>query len=287
MIRSMTGFARHDVQAAWGELTWELKSVNHRYLEVSSRLPEALRPIEGAIRQAVGRYVKRGKVEVTARLATGVADRSIAIDEARLNALAGALEQVRAQVIDCRAPDALALLDYPGVRQASDIDGERLQSDALAALEPALTALADSRAEEGARIAEMLITRADSVADHARQVAERVPMVRDELAAKWRARLAELDISADETRLETELVLAAQRMDIAEEVDRLGAHVAAFTDALSQAEPVGRRLDFLMQEFNREANTIGSKSADADVSAAAVEMKVLIEQMREQVQNVE
>ena len=287
MIRSMTGFARHEIRGPWGELTWELKSVNHRYLETSTRLPEPLRAVEGAIRERVGERIGRGKVEISARLSLAEPAQGIAIDETRLAALAEALERVRGQVIDCRAPDAMALLDYPGVQQSVETDADQLQSAALAGLDAALDQLCDMRAAEGQRIAEMLLTRSQTIAEHAHGVAERVPAVRAELADKWRARLAELAISADETRLETELVLAAQRMDIAEEVDRLGAHVAALADALQRAEPVGRRLDFLMQEFNREANTIGSKSADSAVTAHAVEMKVLIEQMREQVQNIE
>ncbi len=287
MIRSMTGFARHEIRGPWGELTWELKSVNHRYLETSTRLPEPLRAVEGAIRERVGARIGRGKVEISARLSLAEPTQGIAIDETRLAALAEALERVRGQVIDCRAPDAMALLDYPGVQQSAGPDIDQLQTAALAGLDAALDQLCDMRAAEGQRIAEMLLTRSQTIAEHARGVAERVPAVRAELADKWRARLAELAISADEARLETELVLAAQRMDIAEEVDRLGAHVAALADALQRAEPVGRRLDFLMQEFNREANTIGSKSADSAVTAHAVEMKVLIEQMREQVQNVE
>ncbi len=287
MIRSMTGFARHEVRGPWGELTWELKSVNHRYLETGTRLPEPLRAIEGTLRERVGQRIGRGKVEITARLSLAEPEQGIAIDETRLAALAEALERVRGRVIDCRAPDAMALLEYPGVQQRAETDTDQLHPAALAGLDEALDQLCEMRAAEGQRIAELLLARSEAIAEHAQGVAERVPAVRDELADKWRARLGELDISADETRLETELVMAAQRMDIAEEVDRLGAHVAALSDALQRAEPVGRRLDFLMQEFNREANTIGSKSADSAVTAHAVEMKVLIEQMREQVQNVE
>ncbi|WP_199671352.1 YicC/YloC family endoribonuclease [Salinisphaera sp. Q1T1-3] len=283
----MTGFARREVSADWGALTWEIKSVNHRYLEVATRLPESLRALEPKIREAVARRVARGKVEVSARLALATSHQAIAVDSERLGALSEALDHVRSQVIDCRAPDALALLNFPGVQQQVEPDVQRLQADAMTALDGAVDALADMRASEGQRLAEMLSNRASAIAEHARLVGDRIPEVRAELAEKWRARLAELDLEADPARLESELVIAAQRMDVAEEVDRLQSHVAALDEALGREEPVGRRLDFLMQEFNREANTIGSKSADSQVSAAAVEMKVLIEQMREQVQNIE
>lgn len=287
MIRSMTGFARRETAADWGELAWELKSVNHRYLEVSTRLPEALRALEPGIREAVGKRVARGKVEVSARLALASPEQGIHVDDARLSALSDAIDRVRSQVIDCRAPDALALLEFPGVQQRLETDTDAMRTDAMTALEAALDELADMRAAEGRRLADLLTARAAAITEHARTVGERIPQVRAELAEKWRTRMAELDVEADPARLETELVLAAQRMDVAEEVDRLLSHVAALDEALARREPVGRRLDFLMQEFNREANTIGSKSADAAVSAAAVEMKVLIEQMREQVQNIE
>lgn len=287
MTRSMTGFARREAQGEWGELVWELRSVNHRYLDVAPRLPEALRALEPAIREKVGGYVGRGKVEVTARLSTARPDQSIEIDEARLVALSAALDTVRARVIDCRAPDALRLLTFPGVQRDIEPDTESLHADAMASLELALADLRDMRAAEGARLADLLTTRASAIGEHGDAVRQRVPVVRAEQADKLRARLAEMDVEADPARVETELVMAAQRMDVAEELDRLDAHIAALHEALTRDEPVGRRLDFLMQEFNREANTLGSKSVDAEVTGHAVEMKVLIEQMREQVQNIE
>ncbi|MGB7755787.1 MAG: YicC/YloC family endoribonuclease [Salinisphaera sp.] len=287
MTRSMTGFARREAQGEWGELVWELRSVNHRYLDVSPRLPEALRALEPAIREKVGQYVGRGKVEVTARLATARPDQSIEIDTERLAAVSAAVDTVRSSVIDCRAPDALRLLTFPGVQQDVEPDTEALQAAALQSLDAALADLRDMRAAEGARLADMLTTRAAAIRERAAAVRKRVPEVRAEQADKLRARLAEMDVEADPARLETELVMAAQRMDVAEELDRLDAHIEALNQALTREEPVGRRLDFLMQEFNREANTLGSKSADAEVTGHAVEMKVLIEQMREQVQNIE
>ena len=287
MTRSMTGFARSQTQGDWGELVWELRSVNHRYLDIHLRLPEPLRALEPAIRDAISRVLSRGKVDVAAKLQTAENTQTIEIDEQRLTALADALSQVRATVIDCQAPDALRLLSYPGVQREVEPDMDAIHRDALTALNDALGQLQSMRDDEGSRLAQMLVERARQIGEHADAAAVRVPQVRDSWHAKMRSRLDELDTETDPARLEQELIFTAQRMDVAEEIDRLHSHVAALESALEKSEPIGRRLDFLMQEFNREANTLGSKSQDAELTAHAVEMKVLIEQMREQVQNIE
>ena len=287
MTRSMTGFARSQAQGDWGALVWEVKSVNHRYLDVQPRLPEPLRAIEPAVREAIGRRIARGKVEVTARLAAGDRVQRIEIDPQRLEALTAAVSTVRAAMIDCRAPDALSLLAYPGVQREVETDAEALQRDALAALGQALEEIDAMRAAEGARLADMLTRRAREIGEHAMRAAERLPHVKQAWADKLHAKLAELDVQADPARLEQELAFTAQRMDVAEEIDRLHSHIEALTQALDKSEPVGRRLDFLMQEFNREANTLSSKSQDATLTGHALEIKVLVEQMREQVQNIE
>tara|TARA_B100002049_G_scaffold103694_1_gene76523 strand:+ start:732 stop:1595 length:864 start_codon:yes stop_codon:yes gene_type:complete len=287
MTRSMTGFARSQTQGDWGELVWELRSVNHRYLDIHLRLPEPLRALEPAIRDAISRVLSRGKVDVAAKLQTADNTQTIEIDEQRLTALADALSQVRATVIDCQAPDALRLLSYPGVQREVEPDMDVIHRDALTALNDALGQLQSMRDDEGSRLAQMLVERARQIGEHADAAAARVPQVRDSWHAKMRSRLDELDTETDPARLEQELIFTAQRMDVAEEIDRLHSHVAALESALEKSEPIGRRLDFLMQEFNREANTLGSKSQDAELTAHAVEMKVLIEQMREQVQNIE
>ncbi|MBO9469717.1 YicC family protein [Endozoicomonas sp. G2_2] len=287
MTRSMTGFARSQTQGDWGELVWELRSVNHRYLDIHLRLPEPLRALEPAIRDAISRVLSRGKVDVAAKLQTADNTQTIEIDEQRLTALADALSQVRATVIDCQAPDALRLLSYPGVQREVEPDMDAIHRDALTALNDALGQLQSMRDDEGSRLAQMLVERARHIGEHADAAAARVPQVRDSWHAKMRSRLDELDTETDPARLEQELIFTAQRMDVAEEIDRLHSHVAALESALEKSEPIGRRLDFLMQEFNREANTLGSKSQDAELTAHAVEMKVLIEQMREQVQNIE
>ncbi|MAS10065.1 YicC/YloC family endoribonuclease [Salinisphaera sp.] len=287
MTRSMTGFARSQTQGDWGELVWELRSVNHRYLDIHLRLPEPLRALEPAIRDAISRVLSRGKVDVAAKLQTADNTQTIEIDEQRLTALADALSQVRATVIDCQAPDALRLLSYPGVQREVEPDMDVIHRDALTALNDALGQLQSMRDDEGSRLAQMLVERARQIGEHADAAAARVPQVRDSWHAKMRSRLDELETETDPARLEQELIFTAQRMDVAEEIDRLHSHVAALESALEKSEPIGRRLDFLMQEFNREANTLGSKSQDAELTAHAVEMKVLIEQMREQVQNIE
>lgn len=287
MTRSMTGFARSQTQGEWGELVWEVRTVNHRYLDVSPRLPDALRALEPAIREAVAGVVSRGKVEVSARLCQASVVRDIEIDEQRLGRLGDALSSVRNHVIDCRAPDALQLLNYPGVQREIDPDTEALQAASFDSLKTALGDLDRMRSEEGQRLADMLSTRATAIGEHAEAVRERLPQVRQAWHDKLHARLAEFGVEADAARVEQELVFTAQRMDVAEEIDRLHSHIQALDEALAKDEPIGRRLDFLMQEFNREANTLGSKSQDAELTRHAVEMKVLIEQMREQVQNIE
>lgn len=287
MTRSMTGFARRQVQGDWGELTWELRSVNHRYLDVSPRLPEPLRALEPTVREKIAARVGRGKVEATARLQLAAAEQPVEVDGQRLAAVTAALDTIRAQVIDCRPPDATRLLQFPGVQREVKPDTEALQAAGLEALDGALVELCEMREAEGARLARLLTERATTIGKHVEAARGRAPEVRREQEDKLRARLVELDVEVDPARIETELVMAAQRMDVAEELDRLEGHIEALHQALQRSEPIGRRLDFLMQEFNREANTLGSKSVDSEMTEHAVEMKVLIEQMREQVQNIE
>lgn len=287
MTRSMTGFSRSQAHGEWGELVWEMRSVNHRYLDIHLRLPEALRSLEPAIREAVGKRLSRGKVDIGAKLVAADTTQTIELDYDRLDALGVALAQVRERVIDCQAPDALRLLSFPGVQREPETNTDVLNRDALAALKVALADMQQMREDEGNRLAAMLRERATRIAEYADAAAIRVPQARDGWYDKLRTRLAELEVEADPARLEQELIFTAQKMDVAEEVDRLHSHVTALESALDKNEPIGRRLDFLMQEFNREANTLGSKSQDAELTAHAVEMKVLIEQMREQVQNIE
>ncbi|HXQ63936.1 MAG TPA: YicC/YloC family endoribonuclease [Steroidobacteraceae bacterium] len=290
----MTGFARREHADSFGTLAWELRTVNHRYLEVSLRLPEEFRPLEGEFRQSIATAVRRGKLDATLqfRAAHGTAA-GLTVDAPFLDELI-----LRAQEITRRAtqhggtlasPTPLDLLRWPGVLKDAEYDRAPLLSTAAATLTDALTELTTSRASEGERIAAMLASRCQQLATLVAAVRARLPEVQQRIKARLEDRLGQLTLPAEPNRerFEQELVLALARMDVDEELDRLTSHLAEAQKALGTSEPAGRRLDFLMQEFNREANTLSSKSQDSETTRAAVDMKVLIEQMREQVQNVE
>jgi len=284
----MTGFARQSAESSVGTLTWELRAVNHRYLDVQFRLPEELRPQEQAFKQQVSAVLKRGKVECTLHLRRGFDQQT----EMRLNAdlvqLIGARVTEISEILpDSSPPSSVEILRWPGVITEAEIDAEPLQRDASALLDQVLEAMTAMRASEGERIAEMLESRCNDIAALAKAVRKRLPDVLSKAHAKQCERIERLDVEADPARLEVELALIAQKLDVAEELDRLDSHIVEIGQTLRSNEAVGRRLDFLMQELNREANTLGSKSADAETTKAAVELKVLIEQMREQIQNVE
>ena len=289
MIRSMTGFARRERQGAWGTLTCELRTVNHRYLEVSLRLPEDLRGLDGEVRQRLGAQLRRGKVDAGLYLkpASNAAP-GLEIDAALLERLLERLREVGARLGAAPAvPSALELLRWPGVIREAERDLTPLTAEALALVDQTVAELNESRAREGARIHEMLRQRCDGLTERVAHVRARLPEVAARIRARVAERVAQLGAPVDEQRLEQELVLLAYKMDVAEELDRLGSHVTETLRVLDADEPAGRRLDFLMQELNREANTLSSKSQDVETTRAAVDMKVLIEQMREQVQNVE
>jgi uncharacterized protein (TIGR00255 family) len=284
----MTAFARVDGEVEGAELAWELRSVNHRYLECVVRLPEELRALEPQVRKRVSTRLGRGKVECVLRLRlSNQAQATIEIDEKRLRALLDACREVEIRSIEATSPGVMDLLRWPGVVQEAEPDQKPVQEKALQLLDEALDQLIATREREGEQIRQLLLTRLDGIEVQLRKARQRLPEVRDRLREKLLVRLEELQVKVDNDRIEQELVLLAQKMDVDEELDRLEGHVAETRRVLERDEPVGRRLDFLMQEFNREANTLGSKSADSDTTAVAVELKVLIEQMREQVQNVE
>lgn len=287
MIRSMTGFARTEAAGDWGELSWELRAVNHRYLDIHLRLPDELRVLEPELRQRIGRHLGRGKIECALRLRPAVADAVLEIDEKRLAAVADAGRRVAAALPEAAPLDPLRVLQWPGVLRETPLDTGAAAEAALDAFEQGLSELAAMRRAEGDRIESFLRERMTRIGELAGEVGERLPEVRTAWREKLMARLAELETPVDSGRLEQEAVLVAQRLDVDEELARLRSHVQALDKALALKESVGRRLDFLMQEFNREANTLTSKSQDAEVTRCGVEMKVLIEQMREQVQNVE
>lgn len=288
MIRSMTAFARREREGDWGQLAWELRSVNHRYLEVHPRLPEELRSLEPMVRERLAERLGRGKVECSLRFASAAgATAEVTLNTAYADQVVAACEALRARMSESAAPSPEALLALPGVLRESARDLAPVAEAASALLDEALDDLLATREREGARLDAILRERAEGVAVLAREVRERRVAVNQGVRDRLRQRIEDLGVSADEGRLEQEVAIIAQRLDVDEELERLLAHVEEVVSVLGRDEPIGRRLDFLMQELNREANTLGSKSSDAQTTRAAVDMKVLIEQMREQVQNLE
>ena len=277
----MTAFAR----VGRGFLVWEVRSVNHRYLELAFRLPESLRALEPSLREAARARLGRGKVDATLRVAESGS--TMELDEDALGELLGALSQLRSRAPALAEPNLLDLLRWPGVLKESETGLAELRRDAIRTFDDALTELAARRTAEGAQIQALIEERLDTAAETTAKVRElasqQVPAMRDRLARAAQA----LKVSVNAERLEQELALLLQKADVAEELDRLDLHLAEARAALAGDGPCGRRLDFLMQELGREANTLGAKAVLPEAAHAAVDLKVAIEQMREQVQNVE
>ncbi len=289
MIRSMTGFARRERQGPWGTLTCELRSVNHRYLELSLRLPDDLRGLENDARQLLSAALRRGKVDAGLYLRGAPAGAAaIEINQALVEQVVAGAAAVRAVAGSVAGTvNPLDVLRWPGVIRDSERDITPIVAAATDLLRETAADLNDARAREGARIRDMLVQRCDALRESVTAVRARLPEVAARIRARVLERVAQLGTAVDAERLEQEIALLAHKMDVEEELDRLGSHIAETLQVLDSKEPSGRRLDFLMQEFNREANTLSSKSQDTETTRAAVDMKVLIEQMREQVQNVE
>ena len=288
MIRSMTGFARRELQGPWGALICELRTVNHRYLEVSLRLPDELKALDNEMRQVIGGALRRGKVDATLYLKSAAGmQRSLEIDTALLTGLLARVQEVRSRLESPAPLNALDLMRWPGVIREGDVDAAPILAAALQLLRDALAELNESRSREGLRIRELLISRCTMMRAQVDAVKQRLPEVSQRLRTRIVERIAQLGVTPDADRLEQELVLYAHKMDVDEELDRLTSHLTEVTSVLDSAEPAGRRLDFLMQELNREANTLSSKSQDVETTRGAVDMKVTIEQMREQIQNIE
>ena len=284
----MTGFARESAESPIGTLTWELRAVNHRYLDVQFKLPEDLRPKEQVFRQQASSSLGRGKVECALYFRRAFdLDSEMQINTDLVELIGHRISDLTAKLPNVAAVNPIEILRWPGVVQQSELDVEPLLAEAGQLLDKALAAIGEMRSNEGARIGEMLESRCAEIEAIAKSVRARMPEVLDAARAKQKERLAKLDVEADPERLEVELALLATKIDVDEELDRLDSHLVEIRDALEAKKPVGRRLDFLMQELNREANTLGSKSADTKTTKAAVDLKVLIEQMREQIQNVE
>jgi uncharacterized protein (TIGR00255 family) len=291
MIASMTGFARREIALPTGSLFCELRSVNHRYLEASLRLPEELRSLEGELRAQLQRDLRRGKVDCTFTWRAGAqSDRQLEIDPAMLAQLKARLSDIAAAVsvgeVQSRV-DLVDLLRFPGVLRESATDNEPLLAAARTLFGRAIGDLCAMRASEGGRLAELILLRCTQLEALVGRVKLRLPEVHALIRARFNERLGDLRKELDGDRLEQEIALLLQRLDVAEEMDRLAGHLTETRKIIASPEAAGRRLDFLMQEFNREANTLSSKSQDLETTRAAVDMKVLIEQMREQVQNIE
>jgi len=274
MIRSMTGFARRERQFPWGLLAWELKTVNHRFLEIGCRLPEDFRVGEADFRQAIAASVRRGKLDCALHFRPAVSGNVLEVDAELLGSLLQRVQQIATQAGPAARIDTLDLLRWPGVIRDGSRDNTPLIAAAQTLLAEALMELARFRDSEGGRLCDALEQRCAGLIEFA----ARVTLL---------DRIAQLTSDVDHDRLEQELAILAQRLDVDEEIDRLRGHVAEVRKTFAGQEPAGRRLDFLMQELNREANTLSSKSQDIETTRAAVDMKVLIEQMREQVQNIE
>ncbi|MBN2680121.1 YicC/YloC family endoribonuclease [Acidithiobacillus montserratensis] len=287
MIRSMTGFARSERHGDWGTLVWELRTVNHRYLDINLRLPEGFSVHESAIRARLQKSLLRGRVDVWLRF------QEVEGGGLRLNRdLAGQLQTVYSELLQSwNLHDAtfnpLEALRWPGLVQSAGTDSAILEEEMLALLDSTLAELQISREREGAALAQILLSRVEAVAEQTRALRAHLPEMEAALRQRLQARLGDLALQVDPQRWEQEILFYLQRQDTAEELDRLDTHLAELRRILARREAVGRRLDFLMQELNREANTLASKAADSQVTFASVELKVLIEQMREQVQNVE
>jgi uncharacterized protein (TIGR00255 family) len=289
MIRSMTGFARVEQQYEFGRLSWEMRSVNHRYLDFGLRLPEEFRRLESEIRTCLGQYLSRGKIEATLRLTTelGAASSGLELNQGLARELLEVHREFSALAGEEQNADINQMLKWPGLVEERRPDPAPLQSAAMELLVQAAQELHAGRGREGEQMANAIRERLKGVATITTNIRLWLPEIRTALKQKMLERVANLQLTLEPGRIEQEVVILSQKIDVDEELDRLDAHVDEVYRVLDLEEPVGRRLDFLMQEFNRESNTLSSKSIDQRTTQAAVDLKVLIEQMREQVQNVE
>jgi len=288
MIRSMTAFSRCDQSTDWGTLSWEVRTVNHRYLEPSFRMPEELRAIESQLRERLTKRLGRGKIECNCRFqAQQDTQTSLTINTEFAKQLVETSREVDHLLYNSAAVNSLDILRWPGVIETSSADWQRLREQALKLFDDALDDLISTREREGDCLKAMIIERLDAIAIIVTEVRKVIPEIITAQRTKIIERLNGLDVELDNGRLEQEASILVHKMDVDEEMDRLAAHLDEVRRNLEGNKPVGRRLDFLMQELNREANTLGSKSINIDTTRASVDLKVLIEQMREQIQNIE
>jgi uncharacterized protein (TIGR00255 family) len=288
MTKSMTAFARSQQSLDEGELIWEIRSVNHRFLELHMKMPEDFRANEMRFREILQQRLKRGKVECNLRFnANAQQAETVNINQQQAKSLVHACQQINDLLHQPSEVDPMELLQWPGVVQETKLDMKPVLAACETGLKAALDDLIANREREGGRMSDLILQRCDAIGQIVKQAREKMPEIQQRYQKKLRDRLDELNIEVNHDRLEQELVHLAQKMDVDEELDRLDSHLKEMNDVLNRDEAVGRRLDFLMQELNREANTLGSKSADISSTNASVELKVLIEQMREQIQNIE
>ena len=288
MTKSMTAFARTQQNLDEGDLIWELRSVNHRYLELHLKLPDDFRVHEIKFREAIQKRLKRGKVECFLRFNRNTQEsESVCVNQQQAKSLISACQEINNLLHQPSEVDPMEILQWPGVVKQSTLDMKSVLAASETGLNNALDELVANREREGERMRDVIIQRCEAIQQIVVQTREKMPEIQQRYQQKLRDRLDALSIEVNSDRLEQELVHLAQKMDVDEELDRLDSHLKEMNDVLSRDEAVGRRLDFLMQELNREANTLGSKSADISSTNASVELKVLIEQMREQIQNIE
>lgn len=288
MTLSMTAFARQEESTQWGAIIWEIRSVNHRYLETHFRLPENLRDLEPKLRENLRKVLSRGKIEISLNFRPDVEqNQDFCVNADLVQQLGQALQQVSNALGDTEKPDALELLKWPGVLQTAEVDYPEVKRIALTLFQQALQQLKDMRQQEGGALQAFIQQRLDRIAEITAEIRQHLPAIMAQQKQKLQTRIDEAKAELDPGRLEQEVVLLLQKADVDEELDRLQTHVGEVTRTLNQKGSVGRRLDFLMQELNREANTLSSKAVDTDITQIAVELKVLIEQMREQIQNIE
>lgn len=288
MARSMTAFARQELVRDWGTLTLELRSVNHRYLDVSLRVPEDFRNLEPKIREKIAAKLTRGKVDVGLRFSrTEMSRGEIVIDKELVQQISTACREIDHILYNPEGISSLELLRWPGVIKSPVLDSTELNAALFELLDVTLSDMLEARTREGEKLSDLIQQRCQSILKVVEDVKKRLPEIMQAWHEKLVKRMQEASVEVDENRLEQELVIIAQKTDVDEELDRLETHVTEVERVLKGEKPIGRRLDFLMQELNREANTLGSKSIDTETTKASIDLKVLIEQMREQIQNIE
>jgi len=287
MIQSMTGYARHEHKADWGTVTWELRSVNQRFLETFFRMPEQFRGMENMLREKLRKQLQRGKVESNLRVSFNEqAEGALQLNEELAKSVISSANWIANQSASAQL-NPIDVLRWPGVVAQDEADMDAMQNDLVTAFDAAVAEFIGNRQSEGKALERLIEERLEGVSEQVSVVRKRMPEVLEWQRERLLTRLADAKVELDPQRLESEMVMLAQKTDVAEELDRLDTHVVETRKILRKGGACGRRLDFMMQEFNREANTLGSKSINTDITNAAVELKVLIEQMREQIQNIE